>query len=285
MELSPLQTKQSRLRKMAKGVVAAALAIDQKFRAMFGEPIMRTDARGKRVFAKDSPYRTAMVTLTYRKDGMWRPEHVSELINHYRLWFKRHGGGVEFHYVWVLEFTEIGRPHYHLVCWLPKGVKPPLPDKQGWWKHGMSQAIYATSPVGYIAKYASKGQGVLIRDLPQRMRLWGYGGLKMSERGPVSMALAPAWLRQLVHHESHVQKRAYERLERPVEQTARGPFEFCARVVKKVGWYVKAGLQEGFWFFGPWELDGFTDKGIHLAHRGVVEIFDGWDSQFIPIGR
>lgn len=282
MEISPAQSKQARLKKMAKGVVAAASAIDHKFRTIFGDPQV-CDGGRRKGFSRSSAYRTAMITLTYRADGMWRPEHISELVQHYRLWFKRHAG-VEFHYVWVLEFTEIGRPHYHLVCWLPKGVKPPLPDRQGWWKHGMTQALYATSPVGYIAKYASKGQGVLIRDLPLRMRLWGYGGLKMSERGPVSMALAPSWLRQLVHHESHVQKKAFERVERPVEQTAVGPFEFCARVVKKVGWYVKAGLQEGLWFFGPWELDGFTDKGIHLANRGHVEIFDGWDSSFVTIG-
>ncbi|WP_228257991.1 DNA methyltransferase [Pseudoxanthomonas winnipegensis] len=50
----------------------------------------------------------------------------------------------------------------------------------------MTQAIYARSPVGYITKYASKGETKSGAHLPHKARLWGYGGLLMSERGDVA---------------------------------------------------------------------------------------------------
>ena len=59
------------------------------------------------------------------------------------------------HYVWVLELTKRGRPHYHVLFWLPKGVSMPKADKQGWWKHGMTRSG-GHSPVGYLCKYTSK---------------------------------------------------------------------------------------------------------------------------------
>ena len=96
-----------------------------------------------------------MVTLTYRDDVDWSPRQVSNYLKCVREWARRKG--IFIHYVWVLELTKRGRPHYHVLFWLPKGVSMPKADKQGWWKHGMTRSEWAYSPVGYLCKYTSKG--------------------------------------------------------------------------------------------------------------------------------
>lgn len=289
MEITSGQMKQTRIVKMSKGVVAAALAIDSKFRERYGEPLVAMTEAGEYrrhwkskqpYYLKDSPYRCAMVTLTYRHDGQWDKRHLIDLVMHYRKWFERNGNGESFHYVWSMELTEIGRPHYHLVIWLPKGVKPPMPDKQGWWPHGMTQAKYAVSPVGYIAKYASKAETKSGQHLPHGARLWGYGGLKMSERAPVAMALAPRWLKHLVHHESHVVKRVYERVERTLTFACGVYQQWHEKVTRKAGWFVRSGYGAGTWFFSPFEFEGFGDKSIVLSHRGHVEMLTSEGDSF-----
>ena len=139
-------------------------------------------------------YKAAMITLTYAPDVDWQPWQIRDLLTHYRKWCMRRQ--VEFRYVWVLELTKAGRPHYHIVAWLPPGITPPKPDKQGWWPHGKTRAEWARSPVGYIAKYASKssdGRG----ELPKGARLWGSGGVSKDVRGLVRWACAPSWVRFL----------------------------------------------------------------------------------------
>lgn len=292
MEISSGQMKQTRIVKMSKGVVAAALAIDSKFRDRYGEThvAMTKDGQYKRhwrtkqpYYLVESPYRCAMVTLTYARDGQWDKRHLIDLVKHYREWFKRHGQGETFHYVWTMELTEIGRPHYHLVIWLPKGIKPPMPDRQGWWPHGMTQAKYAVSPVGYIAKYASKAETKSGSHLPKGGRLWGYGGLKMDERSTIAWALAPRWLRQIVNGDTeHVVKRVYERVERVlVEAASAGVYQhWHEKVTRKVGWFIRQGCFAGTWFFGPFEFEGFVDNGIALSHRGHVEMLTSEGDSF-----
>ena len=165
-----------RARRMARGVVQTAKGLEASL----------TSAGVK--------FRTAMVTLTYRPGAEWAASHVRDVLRHYRLWcLRRH---VEFRYVWVLELTRAGVPHYHIVIFLPLGITPPLPDKQGWWPHGMTQAKWARSPVGYIAKYASKGSDGR-GELPKGARLWGSGGVSKDIKGVVRWALAPSWVRFL----------------------------------------------------------------------------------------
>lgn len=280
MEITNGQMKQRRLQTLAKGVGAAALTIDNKFRAAYGEPEFdrHTDGSyklgkdGFPKYARNSPYRVAMITLTYRRDGMWEPGHISDLLKHYREWFRRnakHEAIPECHFVWVMELTEIGRPHYHIVMWMPKGIKPPMPDNQGWWPHGSTQAKFSHSPVGYIIKYASKGETKSGQHLPKKARLWGYGGLKMVERGEVAFALAPRWLKRLAHHESHPVKRVYERVVKTVDY---GNGFVHQHVIRKAGWVLKAGIAAGFWFFSPYDYAGFTGNGIALSHRGLIEV-------------
>ncbi len=161
---------------MVRGVVTTARLVQDEM----------TDARMR--------FRTAFITLTYRPGVCWEPRHIAELLAHYRKWCKRQH--CAFRYVWVAEATQAGVPHYHIVAWLPRGVTPPLPDKQGWWPHGMTQAKWAHSPVGYIAKYASKGVDAS-HSLPRGARLWGSGGVSLAIRARRVWALAPAWVSEL----------------------------------------------------------------------------------------
>lgn len=287
MEITTSAMKQTRIVKMSKGVVAAALAIDNKFRAKHGDPVFAENADGSYKkhwrtkqphYLPQSPYRCAMITLTYRHDGMWDAKQIATLVMHYRKWFERNGQGESFHYVWVMELTEIGRPHYHLIAWFPKGIKPPMPDKQGWWPHGMTQAKYAVSPVGYIAKYASKSETKSGSHLPHRARLWGYGGLKMTERPPVAFALAPRWLKGLIHHECHPVKKVFERVVNSITYACGFVHQ---NVIRKAGWFIKSGYNHGSWFFGPYEYEGFTEHGIALSHRGVIEMLTSEGDEFL----
>jgi len=58
-------------------------------------------------------YKAAMVTLTYRDDVDWSPRQVSNYLKCVREWARRKG--IFIHYVWVLELTKRGRPHYHIL--------------------------------------------------------------------------------------------------------------------------------------------------------------------------
>lgn len=298
MEITAGQMAQKRLQILSKGVSAVAQTIDAKFRSVYGEPVFRTRADGSFVlgkdgypkYSKDSPYRVAMVTLTYRRDGMWEAAQIVELLKHYREYFRRHAKEQaipECHYVWVMEMTEIGRPHYHIVMWMPKGVKPPMPDRQGWWPHGSTQAKYTHSPIGYLAKYTSKHATKSGRHLPKGARLWGHGGLKMVERGPVAFALAPKWLKKLrhVHDDSHPVRRVYERVERIIKFTCGVYQHVHEKVIRKTGWFLTQGDWAGYWHFSPYEFEGLTGNGVALRHLGFIEVLDtSEDSTFIHVG-
>ena len=122
--------------------------------------------------------KSVMVTLTYRDDVDWSAKHISNYLTSVRNWFSRKGH--IFRYVWVYELTKRGRPHYHVLAWLPKGLCMPKADKRGWWSHGMTRTEWAKNAVGYIAKYASKGNGDQV--IPKGVRLYGVGGLNERSR-------------------------------------------------------------------------------------------------------
>jgi len=138
----------------------------------------------------------AMVTLTYREDAKWQRSDMRNLCTHMREYAKR--AAFKFRYVWVLELTARGRPHYHLLVWLPTGRTLPKPDKRGWWPHGKTRIEWAIKPVGYIAKYASKGidfeQAQLI---PKGARLCGTGGLSPQSRIQLRWWKSPVWVREI----------------------------------------------------------------------------------------
>jgi hypothetical protein len=135
-------------------------------------------------------YRAAMVTATYRHVDAWRGRHVNDLVRHMRQWLARRGHPMR--YVWVAELQQRGAVHYHLVVWLPRGLTMPKPDKQGWWTHGSTRIEWARKPVGYLVKYASKGDEA---EFPRGLRIHGRGGLDEDQRRRVSWWLLPRYVR------------------------------------------------------------------------------------------
>ena len=131
-----------------------------------------------------------MVTLTYRDDAEWRAGDITTFTKALRQWLGRHG--MKARYVWALEATQRGRPHYHVLVQLPYGVRMPKPDSQGWWKHGITQRKIARRAVGYLAKYASKaGRAITWKGA----RVYGVSGLQADHRAVLSFWRAPRWVR------------------------------------------------------------------------------------------
>jgi len=149
---------------------------------------METSPKGSR------PFQPWMVTLTYRPGVDWKPEHVSACLKRMRSWAARRGVQ-RLRYVWVAELQKRGAVHYHIVVWLPVGVSCPMPDKQQWWLHGMSNVVWARKPVSYLCKYLSKGGGVDEQRLPNRARCYGIGGLDKSGRDLRGWHRLPTFLR------------------------------------------------------------------------------------------
>lgn len=139
-------------------------------------------------------WKVAMLTLTYAPAHDWAPKQISDLVRHIRQWLKRRG--VEMRHAWVQEFTRKGRPHYHLLLWLPAGLTLPKPDKRGWWPYGMTKIEWARNAIGYIAKYASKGDSL---QLPAKgARMHGNGGVTGDALLEQRWWKLPAWLRERV---------------------------------------------------------------------------------------
>lgn len=135
-------------------------------------------------------FRAAMITLTYAPDVEWQPRQISRLMQCIRDWLHRRGHKLRA--CWVLELTKAGRPHYHVVVWLPRGLTLPKPDKRGWWPAGSTRIEWARRPVGYLAKYTSKGAEGPVA-IPKGARICGIYGC------PVHLGWwrAPAWLRTI----------------------------------------------------------------------------------------
>jgi hypothetical protein len=143
-----------------------------------------------------------MLTLTYRPDVDWAPGQVSGVVRHIRQWLRRKGHDMRF--VWVQEFTKRGRPHYHLLLWLPLGLTIPKPDKQGWWPCGMTKIEWARNAVGYIAKYASKGDSLV--QPAKGARMHGNGGLTGDALIEQRWWKLPGWLRHDVKPSDRVRR-------------------------------------------------------------------------------
>lgn len=239
-----------RLRRMQSGVIAAARAINNG---------LEMDS--------DVEHSASMVTLTYADGSDWSPRHITAVIKHYREWFRRRG--FAFRYVWTAELQQRGAPHYHIVMWIPLGNLPPFPDEQGWWPHGSSNCIFATSPVGYIAKYASKLETKAGVTLPSGMRLWGYGGVSLSDKAEIAWALAPKWLKKLIPHDDYPKQE--------VREINVNPPHFLRPLVQKVrGWVSQVS---GYFFLSPFTAEGFTSAGLTVRHQGYVQAFSPWGDE------
>jgi hypothetical protein len=133
-----------------------------------------------------------MVTLTYRAGASHRQKQVSDYLQRLRVWAARRG--LAFGYVWVIELTKAGVPHYHLVIWLPRGYRLPKGDVVGWWAHGMTQTARARNAVGYLVKYSTKAN-YCGHSIPKGSRLFGCGGLSAEDRRSKSWQLLPEYVR------------------------------------------------------------------------------------------
>lgn len=146
--------------------------------------------------------RWLMVTLTYAESAQWDSKQLSDFFMRVRKWFSRHG--LKAAYVWVLELTRRGRPHYHVLIRLPVSVRIPRPDDVGWWPHGSTRTEQARGAVGYIAKYASKGGE--LASFPKGARLHGCAGLTPEGRIYVQFWNLPVWCRERLETVTRVKR-------------------------------------------------------------------------------
>jgi len=134
-----------------------------------------------------------LVTLTYKAaegEGAWSSRDVTEYVKTVREWLRRRA--VALRYQWCIELQQSGRPHYHLIFWLPKGTRIPKPDSSGQWTKGMSNVKVATRPVGYLVKYVSKGSTE--SQFPKGARLFGTGAPEADVKLAAHRAGLPIWL-------------------------------------------------------------------------------------------
>lgn len=203
--ITPEMQRKARLLRTRKNVITGArLAVHEATRGGF---------RG----------RWAMLTLTYREDVRWVAKQLAALTNHLRMYAAR--CGFVARYVWCLELTQRGRPHYHLLVWLPKGRTLPKPDKQGWWPHGMTKIEWARNAVGYLAKYASKGiEDALWCLIPKGARMCGNGGLSKDSKTEMRWWNLPTWVREVFTEISDVRRAKGGFVNRPTGEFLASPY-------------------------------------------------------------
>lgn len=131
-----------------------------------------------------------MVTLTYRPGVEWQSGHMAAAMLKARDWCR--AKGVAFRYVWIAEIQDgkrrvdgVGRDkiHYHMVMWLPVGVRCPHFDRRGWWPHGMTNTappVRVRNAVGYLLHYLKKDKDLAA--MPKGARAYGIGGLDLAGR-------------------------------------------------------------------------------------------------------
>jgi hypothetical protein len=211
-----VDSKTARLKRMRRATLTAANEVQRRTLPGFRPP------------------RAVGVTLTYRPGVEWSQRHISDFIACVRKWADRRG--IEAPYVWVAELQKRGAVHYHAIFWVPRNLSMPKPDKQGWWRHGMTRIEQLRSGAAYASKYASKGDGVM--QFPKGLRLHGRGGLDASERMAVRWWCLAKWVRDF--------------------------FGECVRdVVKVVGGYASRG--DGEYLESPWRVT--FDGGQVWAYR------------------
>lgn len=193
--LGLVATGTSHKRFASKGIITDAQQREKRLRKMKQNVI--TSARLNVAEAQAGGFRGswAMLTLTYRDDARWVANQVADLLTSIRNYCSR--CGFRARYTWVLELTARGRPHYHVLVWLPKGRSLPKPDKQGWWRHGLTRIEWAKNAVGYLAKYASKGMDMDMLRVPSGARLSGHGGLNKASKIELRWWKLPLWVKEV----------------------------------------------------------------------------------------
>lgn len=165
-----LDVRRSRMARMRKNVLNAARLLDLD--------AQRGGRRMRRLF----------LTLTYRPGADYAPGHLEACMTAIRNWCGRQGEC--FRFVRVGELTRAGVPHHHIMVWLPARLMLPRLDSRGWWPHGMTKIETARSPIGYLAKYASKGDDGM-HAFPRGFRVSSVGGLDDAARREMRWWRAP----------------------------------------------------------------------------------------------
>ncbi len=191
IEIDPLQARAQRLR---KSVITSARLHEQETQ------------KGSR---RGAWY---MLTLTYRDGSSASPRDVSELFRAMRRFFNRlvsrarRFAGEVFRYLWVGELTQRGRPHYHVLIWVPRGIWFGRPDEKGWWPHGSTKMERARNAVGYLAKYASKFTSVIAGAFPKGFRTHGCGGLNEESKRELRWWKASVEAREFLGVDADIRK-------------------------------------------------------------------------------
>lgn len=154
----------------------------------------------------DQPW---FITLTYDTQGTlgrgsftWHKDQMSKVTELYRRWCVRHG--LPCRYTWVAELQQSGTVHYHVIAWLPRGVRMPKWDQptthrgrtcQPFWPYGMSNRQQAKSGVAYLMKYLSKmGK---YHEFPKGCRTHSTAGLDSHGRLVREWSGLPQWVKNL----------------------------------------------------------------------------------------
>jgi hypothetical protein len=122
-------------------------------------------------------YYAACLTLTYAPSQVWERRDITRFIDALRKFYARRGW--QFVYFWVAELQQRGAVHYHVIVFVPKGHKIPMPDR--WWRKGFTHIFAVRCFAAYLSKYLQKGMEGSIR-FPRGLRLFGYGGLDFLQR-------------------------------------------------------------------------------------------------------
>lgn len=181
-----------------------------------------------------------MTGFTYRPGEKWSARDLSAYLEKRRK--DCHAKGEPFVYCWVAEIQprrvqwQPGETclHYHLMEWVRRGMTPPKPDKRGWWLHGSTSREPARNPIGYLAKYASKGG--CMEYVPSGARMCGSGGLTTERRRERLWWMCPAWLRAKWGQE-HRPKRAEGGgwVSRLTGEVIKSPWRMVG-IMRDVGW-------------------------------------------------
>lgn len=197
-------TRASRMRRMSQGVITGCRG---HFEDLGGSQIKvkkpgrqaqpGRQARAVMQIRTDDGlrYKPLFITCTYRDNAEPSPRDISRCISTARKWCKRRG--VTLRYVWVAELTKRGRLHYHLLLFLPWGIRLPNLDDAGWWPHGWTKIEWARSPLKYLSKYASKGQDTAHHKYPKGFRIHGTGGLSEATAARRTYERRPQWVKDL----------------------------------------------------------------------------------------
>lgn len=192
-------------------------------------------------------------TLTYRPGVDWEPYHISSYVDDLYQWAKRHE--VTLHMVWVAEMQERGAVHYHYALWVPRHLTVPMPDKQGWWTHGLTNVQYVKKSIyKYLSKYMTKPDDAA---RPKGLRSYGFVGLDEKNKNFLRVWSCPEWLKRYI-------------------------FEHA--VIKKIGRYW-LDLTEKKMYLGPFRCYGKCGENLILENVGYVTVYrleDGFDPKSTP---